>query len=326
MFLMTSSVKIGNFKAVKPTAIKWVRKVDNYTDTASVKLPAIANLKTTGELYETVETGLQFSEGMKIEIACGYDGNNKTVFKGFIKRRIFSVPLELECEGYSYQLRTKVDFSTSHKSVTVRNLLEELCQNTDIKLSDSIPEIPLQNIRFKNVKGTDVLEYLKDKCFLTVLFDFDTLYVGLRMTNIKSRVNLKLGWNVIKDNDLKFENKKELATVNITVEKRDKTGNKKHGKTEIKDGSVKVMKIRHITDAVSLKAIADQKRSELIHAGYEGKLTCFLSPYTEPGMATNITDNRYPERTGLYLIESVEGEFGPNGGRQKVAIGVNLNG
>jgi hypothetical protein len=326
MFLMTSSIKIGDFKPVKPNTLKWVRKVDNYIDTASVKLPAIAMLKTTGDTYEMVETGLQLKEGMKIEIACGYNSNNKTVFKGFVRRRVFSVPLELECEGYSYQLSTKIGFSTSHQSITVRKLLEELCEGTDIKLSPQIPDVTLQNIRFKNVKGTDVLEYLKDKCLLTVFFDFDFLYVGLRMTKVKGRTNFRLGWNVIKDSDLKFESNKELATVNLKIEKREKTGHKRKGQTDIKDGSIKTLQIRHIYDEAALKAIADQKRSELITKGYEGKINCFLVPYSEPGMAAKITDKRYPEREGLYFIESVEGEFSPSGGRQKIGIGVSLNG
>lgn len=323
---MTSSIKIGEFKPVKPNSIKWVRKVDNYTDSASVKLPAIAMMKTTGDTYEKVETGLQLKEGMKIEIACGYDSKNKTVFRGFIKRRIFSVPLELECEGYSYQLSKKVGYSTSHKSITVRELLEELCEGTDITLSDQIPDIPLQNIRFKNVIGTDVLQYLKDKCLLTVFFDLDVLYVGLQMTKVKGKANFRLGWNVIKDNDLKFETNKELAKVNIKIEKRENTGHKRKGQTDVKDGSIKTLQVRHIYDEAALKVIADQKRIELVTKGYEGKISCLLIPYVEPGMSAKITDKRYPEREGLYFIESVEGDFGPAGGRQKIGIGVSLNG
>lgn len=326
MFIMTSSVKIGDFKPVKPSSFKWLRKVDSFVDTANVKLPAIAMMKSTGDYYQQVETGLQLREGMKIEVSCGYDARNRTVFRGFIRRRIFSVPLELECEGYSYQLSIKHGFSTSHKSTTVRKLLEELCVGTDIKLSERIPEIPLQNIRFKNAKGTDVLQYLKDKCLLTVYFEFDTLYVGLKMLQLNGKINLRLGWNVIKDSDLKFETKKELATVNIKVEKRDKTGRKKKGETDVRDGSMKTFHIRHISDEGVLKAIAEQKKSELVTKGYEGKITCFLIPYAEPGMSGKITDSRYPERAGVYFIESVEGDFSPSGGRQKIGIGASLNG
>jgi hypothetical protein len=326
MFIMTSNIKIHNFKPVKPFSLKWTRKVDSFSDTASIKLPAIAMLKTNGDTYEKVETGLQLKEGMKVEISAGYDGRNDLRFKGFISRRVFSIPLELECEGYCYQLRNKFDFNCSHASITVKQLLQDLIKGTDIKLSDAIPDIPLQNIRFKNATGIEVLEYLKTKCLLTVYFNFDVLYVGLKMTEVKKHVPFQLGWNTIKDNELKFEPNKPFAKVNIKIEKREKGGHKKRGMTNVKDGSIKTLKIRHITDEASLKAIADQKKSEMLNRGYEGKITSFLFPYVEPGMAAKITDSKYPERTGLYFIESVEGEFGPQGGRQKTGIGVTLNG
>jgi hypothetical protein len=325
-FKMTSSVKIGSFKPVKPNHLKWSRKVDDFSDTATVKLPAMTRLKKNGDSYELVQTGLQIKEGMKIDFSCGYDGNNNLRFKGFVRRINFTVPLELECEGYSYQLRKKVDFSCSHQSIKLKALLLELTTGTDIILSEAIPDVSLTNIRFKNVKGTDVLQYLKDKCLLTSHFDFEVLYCGLKMTDIKKQVPFELDWNVIKSNELKFNDKKELADVNIKIEKRDKTGTKKKGSTDVKDGSVKTLQVRHIIDEASLKAIADQKRSELVNQGYEGKITAFLTPYVEPSMSAKITDRTYPERSGTYFIESVEGEFSSSGGRQKIGIGVSLNG
>lgn len=332
MFVMTSDIFFINTakklksNAVKANHIKWTRKVDNICDSATIKLPAIAMLKKDGDTYERVETGLQLTEGMKVEIYAGYNGKNELRFKGFIKRRVFAIPLELECEGYSYQLGLKQDFTCSHKSITLKELLQDLTKGTDIILSDKLPSLTLSNIRFKNATGIEVLQYLKDKCLLTVHFDFDVLQVGLKMTDVKSTINLRLDWNTVKDDDLKFEQNRELAKVNIKIEKRDKTGNKKKAVTEVKDASVKTLQVRHILDEKSLKAIADQKRSELLTKGYEGKVTGFLFPYAEPGMAASITDNQYPERSGLYFIESIEGEFGSNGGRQKIGIGVQLNG
>lgn len=323
---MTSSVKIGSFKPIKPNYLKWSRKVDDYSDTAKIKIPAITRLKKVGDTYENVMTGLQITEGMKVEIYAGYDYKNDLRFKGFVRRVNFTVPLELECEGYSYQLRNKVDFNCSHKSIKLKELLEELIDGTEIKLSDSIPDVALTNLRFKNQSGVNVLEYLKTKCLLTTHFDFDVLYCGLKMTDIKKEVPFRLDWNVIKGNELKFEANKELATVNIKIEKRDSTGAKKRGATDVKDGSVKTLQIRHITDEASLKTIADQKRKELVHQGYEGKITAFLIPYVEPSMSAKITDKVYPDRSGVYFIESVEGEFSKSGGRQKIGIGVSLNG
>jgi hypothetical protein len=323
---MTSDILIGDFKPVKPSHCKWSRKIDNFCDTATVQLPAICMMKTDGGSYQKIETGMALKEGMKIEVWAGYDGKNGLRFKGFIKRRVFGVPLSLECEGYSYQLNLKKDFSFSASSVSLRKLLEKLIEGTDIKLSEDIPSVPLTNIRFKNVKGTEVLEYLKDKCLLTSHFDLDVLYCGLAYAQVKAHANFQLGWNTIKDDDLKFETDKDLAKVNIKIEQRDKKGKRKKVATPFEGKQVKTIKVRHITDEASMKAIADQKRKELLNQGYEGKINAFLVPEVSPGMSAKINDKKFPDRTGLYLIESVEGEFSKSGGRQKISIGMTLNG
>lgn len=322
---MTADIKIGSFKAFKPNAATWERSIDNYSDRATVKVPAIARLKRNGDTYENVDTGLLFKEGMMAEVLCGYDHNNVTRFKGFVRRVNFSVPLEIECEGYSYQLRKKEGYTKSYKSTTVKALLQDLVAGTDIKLSDAIPDIPLQNIYFKNVKGTDVLDYLKDKCLLTVYFNYDVLYCGLKMTEVKQTIKHRLNWNVISDSELKFDSDRELATVNIQVEKRTKDGTKKKAKYGVKDGSVKVLKVRHLTDEALMKKIAEEERQKLLHKGYEGTITAFLFPVAEPGMADDIDDVRYTERKATYFIEKVSGRFDTGGGRQMIGIGALLS-
>lgn len=325
MFLMTADINVGPYKPFKPNAAHWVRSIDNYTDTASFKVPGIAKMKVDGDKYKLVDTGLQFTEGMTVEILCGYDGRNVTRFKGFIKRVNYSLPLEIECEGYSYQLRKKEGYTKSYKSTTAKALLADLVAGTDIKLSDNIPNIPLKNIYFKNVRGTDVLDYLKEKCLLTIYFNYDVLYCGLKMTDIKATVKHRLNWNTIKDSELKFDSNRELATVNIQIEKRKKDGTKEHAKDGVEDGSVKILKVRHIDDAALMKKIAEEERAKILHKGYEGTITAFLFPVVEPGMADSIDDTRYPDRTGTYFVEKVTGSFDPGGGRLKIGIGALLS-
>jgi hypothetical protein len=324
MFVMTCDITIGQFKPLKPNWFKWSRSINDYSDTASIKLPALCRLKRDGENYGFVPTGLQFTEGMPVSIVAGYNGANVERFRGFIRRINFTVPLELECEGYSYQLRKKEGYTKTYNSTTVRQILADLVEGTDIVLSDNIPNVSLKNIYFRNVKGTDVLEYLKDKCLLTVYFDYNVLYAGLQMLPVKSSINLRLGWNVIKDNELKFEQNKELATVNIQIQKRVANGSRKYAKDGPKNGAVKKLEVRHITDEAALASIAEEQRKKLVYRGYQGKVTGFLFPIAEPGMSGVISDPRYTERTGDYFIEAVEGEFGENGGRQRITIGAAL--
>lgn len=325
MFRMTSEINIGQFTNIKPNAIAWERSVENFSDSASIKLPSIARLKRNADTYDknVVQTGLQFKEGMKVEIFAGYDGENDLRFKGFVRRINFTIPVEVECEGYSYQLRKKLDFSKSYKNTTVKAILNDLIQGTDIKLSDQIPSIPIDKATFQNVTGIQVLEWLKEKCLLAVYFNFDTLYVGGLELEPKTTVKLRLGWNVIKDSELKFNDQKEFAEVRIQLDHREKTGKKKGTFVGKKNGQVKKLKTP-ITDEATKKNIAEKERRRIVNKGYEGSITTFLIPFIEPGMAVSIDDTKYPERKGKYFVSAVEGQFSSNGGRQKVKIGNTL--
>jgi hypothetical protein len=56
------------------------------------------------------------------------------------------------------------------------------------------------------------------------------------------------------------------------------------------------------------------------HQGYEGSITCFLEPSIEKSMIVNIDDQKFPDRSGHYFVETVEGEFSASGGRQKLTL------
>jgi hypothetical protein len=324
MFKMTSDITIGDFKKVKPNAIAWNTSIENFSDSAVIKLPSITYLKKEGDEYERVQTGLQLKEGMKVIIAAGYDGKNLTRFKGFLRRINFNVPVELDCEGYSYQLRKILDFTKAYKNTTVRKMLEDLTQGTDIKLSESIPNIPIDKATFKNVTGIQVLEWFKEKCLLTVYFNFDTLYVGGRALEPKNGQKFRLGWNVIKDNDLKFNDEKEFVDVRITIESRAKSGVKNQAYAGNVNGQNKILRTA-IRDKATQENIAIEKRKQLVTRGYEGSITSFLIPFVVPGDMAVIDDTKYTQRVGRYFITGVEGSFNPSGGRQKVKIGHKLS-
>jgi len=326
MFRMTHDIIVTGVNQDKPfkaNLMKWNRSVENFSDSASFKVPGITRLRKEGDVYDRVATGLIFKEGMKVTLSAGYDGNNEVRFMGFIKRVNFTIPLEVECEGYSYQLRKKLDFTKSYKDTTVKSILADLVQGTDIALSTAIPAIPIDKAVFQNVTGVQVLEWLKDKCLLTVYFNFNTLYCGMQQLEAKTTKNFILGWNVIKDNELKFNADKEFADVRIQVGARKKDGERERQYSGKKDGQVKKYRSA-IKDAATLARIADQKRSELVNRGYEGAITTFLTPFVEQGMAVQIDDNKYPERTGKYFVTGVAGEFSNTGGRQTIKIGNSL--
>ena len=160
---------------------------------------------------------------------------------------------------------------------------------------------------------------------LTVYFNLNVLYVGLRKTEHKNNITLRLGWNVAESNELKFNKDRELATVRISLAQKAKNG-KTETATEVdpKEKNVKQIRYPIRIDKATLKKIEEEQRKKMLNRGYEGTVTAFLMPYAEPGMSVTLEDKKYPERTGRYFIESVEGEFGSGGGRQKINIASTL--
>lgn len=323
---MTHDIIVEGLNGGKPfkvNSMKWSRSVENYSDSATFKVPGITTLKKDGDTYDRVQTGLLFKEGMKVSMSAGYDGENDLCFKGFIRRINYTLPLEVECEGYSYQLRKKLDFTKNYLNTTAKKILQDITQGTDIKLSENIPHVPIPKEEFGNRSALQVLELLKDRYRLVTYFTFDTLYCGMLEIEPNVTKKFRLGYNTIKDSELKFSTDKEFADVRIEVAGRLKTGQKNYGYAGKKDGQVKIFRVP-ITDKEVLRQIAEQQRKILVNRGYEGSITTFLKPFVAPGMAVEIEDAKYPERTGKYFVTAVDGEFGTGGGRQMIKIGNSL--
>jgi hypothetical protein len=319
MFKMTADIKFTGFKAIKPNSLTWNRSVDNFSDTATIKLPNQCKFND-----KTIQTGTQFPEGTPVLIDAGYNGKNDLQFQGFVRRINFTIPVEIECEGYSYQLRKKIGINKSYQSTTIKAILTDLIAGTDIKLHPAIPNIPIDKVTFQNASGIQILEWMKDKCLLTCYFVYNQLYVGGLQLVPEATAKLRLGYNVVKDNELKF-NEKEFAQVKITVLNRSKRGTLS-GQSSSPSGKISgVKKLRTvITDTKTQADIATRERQTLVNRGYEGAITAFIKPFVTPGMAVQIDDVKYKARTGKYFVTGVEGSFSKSGGRQKIKIGSSL--
>jgi hypothetical protein len=79
--------------------------------------------------------------------------------------------------------------------------------------------------------------------------------------------------------------------------------------------------LNQVNDSSTLKQLANEKAYQLNYEGYEGSINAFLQPYATPGYQAYVTDDRYPEKNGTYIIEGTEVYFGMNGARRIVEIG-----
>ena len=201
----TKDNKKLSFTAVNNCEIE--RSIYNLGSTAKIKIPASARLTTKGDkISESVQSGKQFARGDKISISLGYDDKLENEFKGFIYRVNFTTPLEIECEGYEFQLRKPADVKV-FESTTLKDLLTWAANGTDITLSDHIPKINFTNYVIPAGKSKlDVVQDVKDKYGLTTYFTENLLYCGLSYIPDYGEVKYSLGVNTIKDNELKYRN------------------------------------------------------------------------------------------------------------------------
>lgn len=326
MFVLTPHITIGSVGFTACHEVRVTKSIHSFVDMAEIRLPASCRLRKDGELQtQSVQAAKQFQEGDKVTIKLGYDDKLETEFEGFVKRVDFSTPCVIECEGYSYQLR-KTAHVKDWKDAKVKDILQHITSGTDITLSSDIPDIKFEgNFYLNDEDGTQCLDKLKKGMSLTVYFIGKTLYVGLEQTaQLDKEVKYRLGWNVIKDDNLKYR-RNEDAIVRVRVTYKGKKGESKHkifGKT---GGVEQVMELGVITDDNLLKQMVNAEARKYRYAGYEGKITTFLVPFSQPGWKAVVEDQAFAERNGSYLIVSTDVSFGTNGARRVVELGKSLS-
>ena len=289
-----------------------------------IQIPISARLEYKDKrVGESVQTASQFARGDKISVWLGYNNDMRLEFEGFIYRLNYKTPLEIECEGYEFQLRRPCETKT-WKSTTMKTVLQYLISGTDIVLSDHIPDISFTKFIIPaNMTKLEALQLIKEKYGVTVFFMGKTLYSGLAYVIDRGTVKYKLGYNTINADDLKYRNADD---VNLKIKaiwiKPDNT--KVEAEVGDKEGSLRTLFFYDVSSTAELKKLATEEIKKYKYSGYEGKIKTFLQPFAQPGMKANMTDPKYDERGGIYYITKTTVDADKGGGRRVVEISVKL--
>jgi hypothetical protein len=325
-FVLSSNISIGQYTQVKVHEVKIKKSIHKFVNEAIIRVPTMYRLKLNGSYVSdtAVKASDLFQEGDPVTINLGYDNRLAQEFIGFIHRVNFKTPLEIECEGYSYQLRQK-SYIKTWRNTTVLAMLQYMVQGTDITLSPLIPDIPVDKWYMQNQTGVEILDEFRTKLLLTIYFRGKELYAGLTYTDTVqgNSVSYQLGWNTIRDDQLKYREAKAQQIRIIAIHKL-KGGGKIQTEAGDPNGAVRTVFFPNVTDTATLQKLAVKKLSELKYDGYEGKLTAFLQPFADIAYKGIITDPRYPQRSGTYFIDTIEVEYSTKGGRRRAEIGIKL--
>lgn len=321
------------FEAMHEVRIK--KSIHDYFDTAIIELPTSARLKLQQRSPDGkkllpvsvsfVTTAQEFHEGDRVTINLGYNDDLVQEFDGYISKVNFTTPCKIECEGYAWLLRNVDNLVTkSWTSVSLIDALNYILQATGnadrIKLSPDIQDATFGPLRLIQLTGAECLEQLK-KLGFAVYFIGNTIYAGLeQLAQLNSSVIYSLGWNTIKDDQLKYRDADETK-VQVEVNYKDKSGRVKTKVVGEKGGIMKRLNLGRELDMKLLEAKARAWARKYRHAGYEGRITTFLQPYALPGWKATIEDIKYQDRNGDYIILSTDVQYGMGGGRRIVEIG-----
>ena len=336
MFTLTSDIQIGQYK-VKPSAVEWKCGTGTFTDTCSITLPLspfVGHVQHITEHADGVAQSVSgaavrnfkevpFRKDDKVVVSLGYDNRNVEVFRGFVSVLNYADQLIVECEGYSHQLRNK-HFSKSYQKTNLKKILTDLTAGTGIKLSGACDNIPLTDVWFKNATGLKVLEWVQKELCCRVWFDGEYLYAGASKfvkpnpDREAKDVSVRIGWNTVSADDLKKQTAEE---VEINIVEKDASGSAKRTKPESKKYSnVKEVKVRAGLPSAFLKKAVAELQQEKDHEGYEGGIVLFGEPHVWKSDRVVVTDERFPERSGNYFAEEVEGSYGDGGLRQTIKL------
>lgn len=320
------SGKIISFASVNNVEIE--RSVYDLGSTCKIRIPASCRLRREGKyISDSLQTAKQFERGDKIEVSLGYGNNTRVEFVGFIYRINYVIPVEIECEGFEYLLRKPCETKT-WENTSLSEVFSYILSGTTVNdwsiCTSTIPSLELSN--YVIPAGTtrlEALQDLKDKCSLTMFFNENALFVGLNDLPDFGTVKYTLGVNTIKDNQLKFRNSDDVKVL-IRAIMVNKDNTKLEANIGDKGGQVRTLFFYNISSKVDLENIARKELEKYKYSGYEGKVTAFLQPFAIPGMSVKLTDPVYDERNGRFFITSTKVEFGLQGGRRTVELGIKI--
>lgn len=332
-FTLHSEIKIGNYKpfrSIKEVAIK--RSLTNFMDTAKVVLPAVAVLKdkATGQ-SQKVDTARQFKRGDRISIALAYNNEPVQEWEGFIARVNKTVPCELECEGYAFQLRDK-SITKVYQKTSLKQVLSDLIAGTDIVLHSDNEEVQLDRLELVKIPRIKALQTIVKELgeAVSIWFEGNVLYAGLKYARFSDKnkdwqpdVKYRMGWNCVRDGELKERDKgDDPYEVEFVAKQTD--GQKKKASAGKANSNVHRKVINAVKDNATLQKMAKEREAAKNYTGVEGSITGFLIPKVKPGNKIAVQDDRWAELGGNYLVEEVTTVFGVQGARRKVKISVKL--
>lgn len=317
MFDRTWHIKIGKYKLMMLDSCTIVRSVEQLVDTAEIVLPGAA-------FNKTIDIEKQISEGEKVAIELGYDGNNRLEFEGYLKSiSTDDGIIKLNCEDSLYLFRKRVN-DAEHKNIKLSNLINTVISEIGINCSVECDyNVTYDKFVFYQATAYDVLKKVQEDLKANIFFTNNTLHVHAPYKIIASSETVKIDFAVNNEkSSLKYV---KAADKNIEIELTiTKPDGKKLTKTAGKSEGEKKQFASPTTNPAEMDSLAKEIYNSYVYDGYEGSITGWLIPYVEPTYKISLNDADYEHKNGTYYVTGTKVSFSKEGGVREIKLGRRL--
>jgi len=346
MLTLNSEIKIGDYWFYFCTNIQIKRSWEEITDTAIIEFPnfiknikeryVIANIKRNDPV--DIKLGYIYKDGGQIK------NSLLSLFKGYVTTVKNGDVLTVKCEDNMFKLKQYTVQKYTKSGAVLGDFIKDILDycKLDINYRVLAPETHIGNWKISNSNVVQVLYELR-KFGLFARFEGDLLIIDtpydITLTNDEKDARTKyFGFqsNII-DSNLDYRNSEDIdLTVrgvsiledNTKIELYtyiDSTGRiiTTEAKREAEKGNQVTWTTYNQTKA-QLQKTLEKKIKELNYSGYYGSFKTFGIPVVYPGYFIYLIDKKYPERNkdARYVVKSVGIDFGDNGYRQNIKIGM----
>lgn len=271
----------------------------NLTDTMKVSFARNVSMKDSLKIGHTA----------KLQV--GYDNALRTVFEGYVTKRIPDVPLRIEAQDEMWKLK-QYRVSQAWRNATLREVLQAIMQGR----SFICPDISLGKFTVDNMTPAKLLDELKEKWGIYTYYRDGVFHSGLPYTDgfISRTATEPIIFNTRSDNvadaaglEYTSENDRLVKVKPISI---------LDNNTEITidaigddGGDETTLHTFGITSKAALRQFAEQELAKLKRGGYAGSFVAHGLPAVAFGDVIQLIDPDYPERNGYYRVDQVTTTF-----------------
>jgi len=307
--ILDSKISIEGCQPLYFTAgVKINRSWQTLTDTATIELPRnIQNFSGVAlkDIYRT---------GKKVKIELGYNGSYNEEYTGYIRKVATDIPVQIYLDDEMYWLK-QVNYSCHETNGNLREIINSMIAAVNAKFptlhltADIRLEADLGTLRYTNNTVAEILKDIREKNMVYSYFRNGVLIVGMpylssmtgatpRKIDIRNLPSPNLEYVEAEAQKLKVKIVSTLATGKTLTHSEGEDG-----------GEVIEIKLKNVSDLATIQNIAKSEFEKKNKAGYTGSITVFGNDFYLPLEAIEIVDSWYPERQGIYKIDSTEVEF-----------------